>query len=276
MKGSVMKRAARIFVFLLTGFLLICFAAGCGSDSFIIKRQDLSAVSDRLALLEQRMDLEAEKTDMLLDQCRNQKQFLVKSMKQHDDLLQGLEQQLRRVHDETKKKLADLESAEKPQPVSRPVLKKSGTDKMLIGRIEKVRLTPPGQIFHARIDTGATTSSLDARNIETFERDGNRWIKFQIQDPGQETFYEVEKPVVRHVRIIQASTEETTRRPVIELQFQVGGTKRIEEFTLENRSHLDYQVLIGRNILRDLMVVDVAKEFIAPLAGEKPSEKTDK
>jgi hypothetical protein len=34
--------------------------------------------------------------------------------------------------------------------------------------------------------------------------------------------------------------------------------------------------LIGRNILRDLMVVDVAKEFIAPLAGEKPSEKTDK
>lgn len=271
-----MKRATRIFVFLLTGFLLICFAAGCGSDNFIIKRQDLSAVSNRLALLEQRMDLESEKTDMLLDHCRDQKQLLAQSMKQHQDALQGLEQQLRQLHNETKNRLTALETAEKPQPVSRPVLEKSGTDKLLIGRLEKVRLTPPGQVFHARIDTGATTSSLDARNIETFERDGDRWVKFQIQDPDKETLYEVEKPVVRHVRIVQASTEETTRRPVIELQFQIGETKRVEEFTLEDRSHLDYQVLIGRNVLRDLMIVDVAKEFMAPLAGEKPSEKKDK
>jgi len=271
-----MKQAFRIAATALTIVLLICFAAGCGSDSFIIKRQDLSAVSNRLALLEQRMDLEAEKTDMLLDHCRDQKQFLEQSMKQHDDSLKDLKQQLLRVHDETKNRLTALETAEKPQPVSRPVLEKSGTDKLLIGRLEKVRLTPPGRVFNARIDTGATTSSLDARNIETFERDGDRWVKFQIQDPEQETLYEVEKPVVRHVRIVQASTEETTRRPVIELQFQIGGTKRVEEFTLENRSHLDYQVLIGRNVLRDLMVVDVAQEFIAPLEGNKTSEKTDK
>jgi hypothetical protein len=36
---------------------------------------------------------------------------------------------------------------------------------------------------------------------------------------------------------------------------------------------MDYQVLIGRNILRDLMVVDVAKEFLAPLPKETSSGK---
>jgi hypothetical protein len=56
---------------------------------------------------------------------------------------------------------------------------------------------------------------------------------------------------------------------VIELQFQIGKIKRIEEFTLEDRAHLDYQVLIGRNILQDLMIVDVASKFIAPLQEEK-------
>jgi hypothetical protein len=60
---------------------------------------------------------------------------------------------------------------------------------------------------------------------------------------------------------------------VVELQFQIGRIKRLEEFTLEDRSHMDYQVLIGRNILRDLMVVDVAREFLAPLPKDTDSEK---
>jgi threonine synthase len=33
---------------------------------------------------------------------------------------------------------------------------------------------------------------------------------------------------------------------------------------LSDRSHLGYQVLIGRNILKDVMVVDVSKQNIAP------------
>ncbi|MBS0013539.1 MAG: ATP-dependent zinc protease [Desulfobacterales bacterium] len=225
--------------------------------------------------MEQRVDLQTGKTDMLMDLSRDQKQLLAESTEQNTDSFQKLDQQLQELHNEIKSKLSVLENPATPQPVSRPVLEKSGTDKLLIGRLEKVRLTPPGRIFHARIDTGATTSSLDARNVEIFERDGSRWVKFQIQDPEEETFYEVEKPVVRRVRIIHSSTEDFSRRPVIELQFQIGRIKRIAEFTLEDRSHLDYQVLIGRNILRDLMVVDVAQEFIAPLPEENtPSEPT--
>jgi hypothetical protein len=195
------------------------------------------------------------------------------AMDQNTQSFQAIQDQIEQAHNQTVKKLSvfqrNMRSEKQSDPDIQPALENIGTDKFLIGRIEEIRLTPPGRIFHARIDTGANTSSLDARNIEAFERDGNSWVRFEIQDPKEETRYTVEKPVVRHVLIIQASSEEKDRRPVIELQFQIGRVKRIEEFTLEDRTHMDYQVLIGRNILRDLMVVDVAQKFLAPLPPEK-------
>jgi hypothetical protein len=44
----------------------------------------------------------------------------------------------------------------------------------------------------------------------------------------------------------------------------VGNVRQTAEFTLSNRSHLDYQVLVGRNILSDVMVVDVSRVNVAP------------
>jgi len=47
--------------------------------------------------------------------------------------------------------------------------------KMIIGEVENVRLVPPNIILKARIDTGAKTTSIDARNITPFERDGKQY-----------------------------------------------------------------------------------------------------
>ena len=49
--------------------------------------------------------------------------------------------------------------------------------------MEHVYISPPGILLTARIDTGATTSSIDARNIEPFERDGKRWVRFEVINP---------------------------------------------------------------------------------------------
>lgn len=137
----------------------------------------------------------------------------------------------------------------------------SATDKDVVGELEYVRLQPPDGLYEARIDTGATTSSLDARNIETFERDGEDWVRFTMPAPaGQEEDIEMEEPVARFVRIIQSSTEDYDRRPVVELQYQLGNTKRMAEFNLTDRSNLTHPMLVGRNILRDLLVVDVSQK----------------
>ena len=139
--------------------------------------------------------------------------------------------------------------------------------KMLVGRRESVWLEDFQLSLPARVDTGAETASLDARNIELFERDSDDWVRFDIVHPESGEAISLERALVRKARIVQASSEQAERRPVIRLGIVVGSVRQQAEFTLSNRSHLDYQVLIGRNILSDVMIVDVSQTNIAPPVG---------
>lgn len=140
--------------------------------------------------------------------------------------------------------------------------------KLVVGEVEKLYLADAGQVYTARIDSGAETSSIDARNITRFERDGNQWVRFDVPVPGTDRFITLEKEIVRRVRILQASADDPERRVVVELQFAIGNHKQVAEFTLTDRSELTYEVLIGRNILRDVMLVDVGREFATELPQE--------
>ncbi|MDO6440886.1 MULTISPECIES: RimK/LysX family protein [unclassified Marinobacter] len=137
--------------------------------------------------------------------------------------------------------------------------------KVVVGEVENFYLAGPGLIYKARIDSGAETSSLDARNITRFERDGSNWVRFDVPVPGTEEFVTLEKEVSRRVRVIQASADEAERRVVVELQFSIGDHQQVAEFTLADRSNLTYQALIGRNVLRDVMLIDVGKEYATEL-----------
>lgn len=150
-------------------------------------------------------------------------------------------------------------------------------DKQVVGSVESVHISPPGITLEARIDTGAEVSSLDAREITEFKRDGNTWVRFRIVNAEGEPSAEIERRVVRHVRILQSSTEDSERRPVVRMRVAVGAHAQVAEFTLTDRKHLTYPVLIGRNVLKDVMVVDVSRTHIAPLVTENGSgEEADK
>lgn len=139
------------------------------------------------------------------------------------------------------------------------------SNKQLVGEIEQAYLAELGLTLKARIDTGATTSSIDARNIQVFERDGEQWVRFNMLNPETEQMIQFEKSLVRKVKINQANSSVAEARPVIELQVAIGKVSQLAEFTLSDRSHLGYQVLVGRNILRDVMVVDVSQSLLVPL-----------
>lgn len=135
--------------------------------------------------------------------------------------------------------------------------------KQVVGAVEKVFISPPGIILPARIDTGAATSSIDARKIETFERNGDPWVRFLILNQENGEKIEIECKVVRNVRIVQAVKEDKTLRQVVELLVTLGTTVLTAEFTLADRSHMEFPVLIGRNILMDSMTVDISKKYIS-------------
>ena len=47
-------------------------------------------------------------------------------------------------------------------------------EKKVVGWIEKVRIYPGNFVVHAKLDSGAEYSSLDAANLTEFDRDGKR------------------------------------------------------------------------------------------------------
>jgi hypothetical protein len=160
--------------------------------------------------------------------------------------------------------------AQAQAPVENPVerseckLVETEPSKMVVGRQEQVWLEDIQLALPARVDTGAETASLDAHNIELFERNSKRWVRFEIVHPDTGEALQLERKLKRTVSIIQSNTSEAERRPVIKLGITIGHIKQSAEFTLSNRSHLDYQLLIGRNILKDVMIVDVSRINIAP------------
>lgn len=143
-------------------------------------------------------------------------------------------------------------------------------EKLVVGRLEQVWVEGLQMALSARIDTGAETSSLDARNITEFERDGKSWVRFQMPHPNGGEPLTLERRKVREARILQSSSDEADRRPVIKLGVQMGSVRQLAEFTLSDRSHLDYPMLVGRNILQDVMLVDVSMTNNVPLPTTKP------
>ncbi|MCL7939103.1 ATP-dependent zinc protease [Halomonas sp. ATCH28] len=153
-------------------------------------------------------------------------------------------------------------------------------NKEILGRSEWIGLPGVGTYLKARIDSGATTSSLSATEITRFERDGENWVRFKlglneadsvVADVRDEW---IEAPVERRVRIIQASGEDS--RPVISLLMTLGPLRETVQFTLNDRTHLDHPVLLGRRFLMDIAVIDVAEQYLherPEYPGGRPAEE---
>ena len=142
-------------------------------------------------------------------------------------------------------------------------------DKLVVGEVERIWVDPPQAVLEARIDTGASSSSLHSENLVEFERDGEDWVRFDIKlDKEMVT---LERPILRYVRVYQQADPEGSRRPVVHLRVRLGNINQEVEFTLADRSHLDFDLILGRNFLTDVTLVDVGKRFIQPVY--KPPQK---
>lgn len=134
-------------------------------------------------------------------------------------------------------------------------------DKLVLGEVERIRFIDAKKSFNARIDTGAETSSLGVYDIKRFERDGKKWIRFALSDAENARIHRY--PIYDSVRIKRESDEKAERRREIKLDIEIGGVKyRNQVFNLADRSHLEFQVLIGRSFLRDIAVVDVSSRHL--------------
>lgn len=253
------------FSYLYFSFIpVLFFLSGCQPGHLWIKEADLDQVDQQF----KQINLALNEQQQVLAQQILANQQLHQALNQQQQTLNQLNLKLTNVEQNLTAQSADDRLEDQPVIKLREDENATGQyryidSKLLIGSVEKVGLIPSEWWFDARIDSGAATSSLDAREITVFERDGKRWVKFFLLDRENDKKLAIELPVKRMVKILQASNEESERRAVVEFQVTLGDIEQLVEFTLSDRAHLEYPILIGRNVLKDLMLVDVSKKFIA-------------
>lgn len=131
-----------------------------------------------------------------------------------------------------------------------------------LGYIEDAFIGRLGLEMKAKLDTGADTSSLHARDMRIYKKSGrDNWVEFRvIGKNGRSIRYD--QNVISFVRI-KLKTGGTQRRPVIHLPLCIGGVAGLAEFTLTDRGNFDYEALIGREFLASRIIVDSGKTFAA-------------
>ncbi|MCG6465470.1 ATP-dependent zinc protease [Vibrio parahaemolyticus] len=159
----------------------------------------------------------------------------------------------------------------KPEPKKTVKVQKTPDGMLILGSEEWVYVPAIDQTYKARVDTGATTSSISATEIVPFERDGKDWVQFKIDINGK-TSKEFKVPVERWAKVKQSSSDEVDKRAVVVAYIQVGDYKEKTEFTLADRDHMKFPILLGRSFFRDIAVVDVSKKYIQ----DKPTKSTKK
>ena len=150
-------------------------------------------------------------------------------------------------------------------------------DKTVYGLNEYVSLDDLDIEVAAKLDTGAKTASLSARDIKRFKRDGETWVRFYLAiDDAHEK--PIERPLARISKIkrragdYDADSGKTyTARPVIELPVCMGQTHHLIEVNLTDRSAFQYPLLIGSEALKRLdAVVDPSLKYAAGKPGCNP------
>lgn len=121
----------------------------------------------------------------------------------------------------------------------------------IIGYVENVSLDDAGIIMKARIDTGAGLASVNAKiiKIKRTEDGKDEQVVFSVEDKDgkQKT---LERKVVKWINIKKKGDSGFIKRPVVKLDFCLGGKKVEARANLADRSGFLYPMLIGRNVLK--------------------------
>ena len=115
--------------------------------------------------------------------------------------------------------------------------------------------------LHAKIDTGAATSSVHAIDIESFEKNGEDWVRFKIP-VGKSKRANVGEAKLYGKRRIRSSNGIMQVRYVIETPMKLGPLQWMGHMTLADRQSMIFPVLIGRRALKRGFLVNSGKRWM--------------
>lgn len=163
-----------------------------------------------------------------------------------------------------------VEQSRNSAPATKPnsPAEKAVSNKVLLGATEKVFVHPPDAMLTGRADTGAKRCILGVFDLAEFERDGEPHVRFSIVPEKDAKKIEVTRPIKSHVRFAELNSN-GKKRPVVLLRVALGNIdEQVEVVLVENNKAETSALSIGRNLLRDLAVVDVSRNMLIKAKAE--------
>jgi hypothetical protein len=138
----------------------------------------------------------------------------------------------------------------------------------VMGYVENVYVGKLGLEMKGKLDTGADSSSVFARDVHIYNKSGkDDWVRFRLVGKnGRSVRYDQN---VRRFALIKLKTGGTIRRPVIHLPLCIGGVSGLAEVNLADREDFEYDFLVGREFMASRVLVDSSSTFIAEGSCEK-------
>ena len=250
----------RILSNLCLGAVFMAFLPACSFTTPAMTQQSTDKLLSRFdAQDETQVELTARLEDMLLSQQQLTEQLFVLKNEVGE-----IDQTLKRVSASQKAYSARTQSVEKLVPPAALKVKPTNLQKTLLGRVEWLWFDKVQHFLKAQVDTGILSSVIYAQEIMEFERDGDKWMRFNIQvEHNDDTVTQsIEAPVAKIVKSKNASKKDSEKRIRVSLLVRIADVAEEQEFTLIEKKSYNYPIVLGRNFLTDIALVDVAQKFI--------------
>lgn len=140
-------------------------------------------------------------------------------------------------------------------------------EKITIGATEVIELLPSHAKVPVRIDTGAMRTSLQAIDLKI---KGKR-ARFKLrEEPGE---IELNLRIRGWGSYKSTDSDSPDYRPIVRIDFCLGSRRFRIRANLNERSHLKFPMLIGRDVLEDNFIVDVSQSNLLPPMCDGENER---
>jgi len=123
----------------------------------------------------------------------------------------------------------------------------------------------------AKIDTGAKTSALHAFDIKFLKSGRKKLVSFKVhpQQRDSKKIIHAQAELIDK-KLVKNSGGKITLRPVIVTQIKLGVLMWNIKLTLVNRDEMGFRMLLGRDAIKNILLVNPGKSF---LIGKKKRKK---
>jgi hypothetical protein len=143
-------------------------------------------------------------------------------------------------------------------------------DNKIIGSSEEVWFGAGKELyFHAKIDSGAESSSIHASKITSYTKSGKMFVEFETMDDKN-----IAKKYSREVSKIDEVKNSlgAHKRYFFYETVWIGHLPYYAELNVTDRSHLSRRFLVGKNILKQGFLIDSSQEKMTSLSVPSENE----